>query len=385
LPEALERANQRAPELVLADLQIRQVDARRAGAGILLPENPRINLEARPAVTGGSFIGDMGYAGSVAALFDLGGAPSARVKEVERDVELASAIRNIDRIDARLRVFSAYLEAQLAGLRASEARRGIELAERVLDAADKRIAAGAGAEFERASAQVELARVRVQEQAALREREHGIMRLRDGLDLPESTELELVTAAERPPELAPLATFLHSAEKNHPDMLVIQARTESLLATRTRLSRELFPKLGLIAGVDAAPVSPIFGILGITGELPFAQRNQGARAVVARELETEETRLDLQRRRIFRDIRAAWDAHAHRLSEYSMLSDVALPAAERSFDLAEAGWKAGRFDWFRVALAARDLVELRGARIEALAALWNARVVLARARGGDVP
>jgi outer membrane protein TolC len=73
------------------------------------------------------------------------------------------------------------------------------------------------------------------------------------------------------------------------------------------------------------------------------------------------------------------------MSEYSVLAEAALPAAERSFDLAEAGWRAGRFDWFRVALAARNLVELRGARIEALAALWNARVVLARARGGDVP
>jgi cobalt-zinc-cadmium efflux system outer membrane protein len=385
LPEALERASQRAPELVLADLQIRQVDARRAGAGILLPENPRINLEARPAVTGGKFFGDMGYAGSVSALFDLGGAPSARMKEVERDVELASAIRNVDRIEARLRVFSAYLDAQLASMRAHEAQRGIELAERVLDAADKRIAAGAGAEFERASAQVELARVRVIEQAALRERDDAVMLLRDGLDLPESTEIELVSNADKPGELAPLAEFFKSAEKNHPDLLVIQARTQSLLATRTRLNRETFPKLGLIAGVDAAPVSPIFGILGVTGELPVAQRNQGPRAVVARELETEQARLELLRRRIFRDIRAAWDAHARRLAEYAVLSESALPAAERSFDLADGGWRAGRFDWFRVALAARDLVELRGARIEALAALWNARVVLARARGGDVP
>jgi cobalt-zinc-cadmium efflux system outer membrane protein len=385
LSESLDRASQRAPELVLAELQVRQVGARRAGAGILLPENPRVNLEARPAVTGGRFIGDMGYAGSVAALFDLGGAPSARVEEVARDVELANAVRNIDRIEARLRVFSAYFDAQLAELRASEARRGIELAERVLNAADRRIAAGAGAELERASAQVALSLAQVQEQAALREREQAVMTLRDGLDLPQSMELELVTAAEDPPALAPLATFLQSAEKNHPDMLVIQARTQSLLATRTRLNKELFPRLGFIAGVDAAPVSPIFGILGITGELPVAQRNQGPRAVVARELETEETRSDLQRRRILRDIRAAWDAHAHRLTEYSMLSQSALPAAERSFELAEGGWKAGRFDWFRVALAARDLMELRGARIQALAALWNARVVLARARGGDVP
>ncbi|HET8937522.1 MAG TPA: TolC family protein [Polyangiales bacterium] len=385
LPEAINRAGQRAPELILADLQTQQVAARRAGAGIVLPENPRLNLEARPAVTGGRFIGDMGYAGSVTALFDLGGAPSARIDEVNRDVELAGAIRDIDRIDARLRVFSAYFETQLADLRASEARRGIDLAQRVLDAADKRIDAGAAAEFERASAQVELARVRLQEEAALREHEQYLMTLRDGLDLAQSVDIELTTGIEKPAELPPVATFLQNAEQRHPDLLVIHARRRSLLATRARLNRENFPKLGLIAGVDAAPVSPIFGILGVTGELPVAQRNQGPRAVVARELETEEARLALKQRRISRDIRRAWDAHARRISEYSLLTDAALPAAERSFDLAEGGWRAGRFDWFRVAVAARNLMEVRAARIDALAALWSARVLLARARGGDLP
>ena len=130
----------------------------------------------------------------------------------------------------------------------------------------------------------------------------------------------------------PTAAITEHVASSHPDLLVIHARRRSLLATRTRLNRENFPKLGLIAGVDAAPVSPIFGILGVTGELPVARRNQGPRAVVARMLETEEARLALKKRRIFRDIRRAWDAHARRVSEYSLLSDSALPAAKRSFD-----------------------------------------------------
>jgi hypothetical protein len=33
---------------VLAELQIRELDARRAGAGIIVPENPRTTIEARP-------------------------------------------------------------------------------------------------------------------------------------------------------------------------------------------------------------------------------------------------------------------------------------------------------------------------------------------------
>jgi outer membrane protein TolC len=327
----------------------------------------------------------LGYAANLDTTFDLGGAPGARVREVARDVELAQAQRYVDRVSARLRVVASYMGAQLAALRGSEARAGLELAHRVLDAAVKRIEAGAGSEFERASAQLELARIEAAEQAALRERDERLMELRDTLDLPAEQALELTTHIESPPPLASVATFLELARKTHPDLRVSQARLRSLGATRERLERETFPRLGLFAGVDAAPQSPVFGILGVSGELPVAQRNQGPRAVVARSLETERSRYELQQRRIAREIRGAWDAHERRRAEYSVLSDAGLPAAERSFELAEAGWRAGRFDWFRVALAARDLVDLRGARIEALAALWTQRIVLARAQGGDVP
>jgi outer membrane protein TolC len=178
---------------------------------------------------------------------------------------------------------------------------------------------------------------------------------------------------------------LTHAQTKHPDLIASQARLASLAASRDRLERETFPKLGLYAGVDAAPKSPVYGVLGISGEIPVAQRNQGPRAVVARATESEQTRREILRRRIAREITAAWGSHERRRTELEVLTRAALPAAERSFELAEAGWKAGRFDWFRVALAARDLIEVRQQRVEALAALWIQRLTLARARGGDVP
>ena len=384
LPEALERSLTRAPELQIAERQIEEVAARRAGAGIILPANPRLAAELRPPITDGS-IKDLGYSATLETQWDLGGAPGARVREVERDVEVASAQRNIERVSARLRVVSAYLEAQLSELRAREARAGIEIAQRVLSAAQKRIDAGAGSEFERASAQLELARVETAEQAALRQREESLMQLRDSLDLDASQELDLTTGIEEPPPLAALNGFVQAAHKSHPELLAARKRLRALEATRERLERELFPRLGLYAGVDAAPKSPIFGVIGISGELPVAQRNQGPRAVVARATETEQRRVELFVRRVEREISAAWTAHERRRAELGLLTSSGVPAAERSFELAEAGWQAGRFDWFRVALAARNLMEVRAQRIEALSALWAQRVVLARAKGGDVP
>ena len=385
MPEALERSAARAPELVLAGRQILETEARSAGAGIILPANPRLQIEVRPPLSKGGLISDLGYAATLDTMFELGGAPSARVREVQRDVELGFAQRDGVRVAARLQVIAAYLGVQLADLRAREARQSLALAQRVLYAADKRIEAGAGSDFERASAQVEIARIEVMEQGALRERDELLMQLRDALDLPADRALDLSTSVDAPGPLPDPQKIIAEAHDRHPDLRVLRARLRSLRATRERLERELFPRFGLYAGVDAAPQSPVFGVLGLSGELPFVQRKQGPRAVVAREIESVQLNEELRLRRIDREVRAAWAAHERRRAEYAVLSQSALPAAERSFELAEAGWRAGHFDWFRVAMAARDLAELRTSRIEALTALWNQRIVLARAKGGEVP
>jgi len=384
LPDALARVPQRAPEVVLADSTVLEVQARRAGAGILLPTNPRLSLDVRPPFSGAG-LGEVGYSAMLDATFDLGGAPSARLREVERDVELARAQRNIVYVGARLRVVAAYLGVQMAELRMAEARTSIELARRVLDVAEKRIDAGAASDFEQVSAQLELSKIEVAEQAALRERDEQLMALREVLDVAAEQALELSTAIESPGALPVLSRYVKEAQRNHPELIASQARLRSLQASRERLERETFPRLGLYAGVDAAPKSPAFGVLGVTGELPFAQRNQGPRAVVARATQSEHTRHELQERRIAREVTAAWTAHERRRAELDVLTRSALPAAQRAFELAEAGWRAGRFEWLRVALAARDLVQVRAQRVEALSALWTQRIVLAWARGGEVP
>jgi outer membrane protein, heavy metal efflux system len=137
-------------------------------------------------------------------------------------------------------------------------------------------------------------------------------------------------------------------------------------------------------GVDAAPVSPIFGVLGVSVELPVFQRNQGPRAVVEAERATELERQDLQARRILREVIAIRAAYESRRSELQLLSTTVVPPAERTLELVEQGWLAGRFDVFRVATAARDVARVRASRLDALEAAWLARIALDRAAGGGV-
>ena len=116
--------------------------------------------------------------------------------------------------------------------------------------------------------------------------------------------------------------------------------------------------------------------------LPVAQRNQGPLAVNMRERESDQARLEIELRRIDREVAATRAAYESRRAELRALAEEAVPAAERNLLLIETGWRSGRFDIFRVTSAARDLVRMKAMRLDALEAAWVERIALERAAGG---
>ena len=108
----------------------------------------------------------------------------------------------------------------------------------VLNAAQTRIDVGAGSDFERASAQLELSRIEASELSALRDQDEQLMALRDVLDLPAESSVELTTRIDVPAELQPLVHYLQEAQKIHPEFVLSQARLRSLDASRERLRAE---------------------------------------------------------------------------------------------------------------------------------------------------
>jgi outer membrane protein TolC len=260
----------------------------------------------------------------------------------------------------------------------------MEISNRVLNAAQRRFAAGAASELEQASAELDVALLEASEIASVSERNSQLMDLRDALNLPPNLALALTSPVTEPPRLEDAARLVERAAKRHPQLAALQARVTLLDATQNRLEREVFPRVGLYTGIDAAPVSPIYGIIGLTIELPFAQRNQGPLAVTARARESALTHLDLEARRLAREVMGAYEAYEARRLELARLTDKAIPAAERTLSFAEAGWQAGRFDLFRLLTAARDALRVRATRIEVLEEAWLARIELERAVGGEV-
>jgi len=137
--------------------------------------------------------------------------------------------------------------------------------------------------------------------------------------------------------------------------------------------------------VDKAPNSDTYGALGVGVELPFAQRNEGPRAVTTAQLATDQTRLDLTLQRLGRELEARRAACEARKREADLLGGVALPQARKALQLVEAGWRAGKFDVFRVNTAARDVIRLGQQRIDVLDLGWKEHIAIQRLSAGGAP
>jgi cobalt-zinc-cadmium efflux system outer membrane protein len=381
LKEAMARAEERAPDVVLAGYALREVKAQRIGAGILFPVNPRIQADARPLVTSGT-LQDTGYAAALELYFDPGGAPRARVREAERASDVATADLSLERLRGRIAAWTAYLQVRVAETRIEETKALLTIGERILRASEQRGAAGASGDIEETLATTDLGLLRAAIASAGRQREEHLATLRDLLDLPATQEIVLTTPLDEPPAPPDKEAIVARALTSRPELAQIRARLAFLDARYERLGRERAPRLGAYMGVDAAPVSPVFGFLGLSIELPVFQRNQGPRAVVDVARATEAERQELQARRILREVAAIYTAYESRRTELTLIAGTAVPAAERTLELVEQGWLAGRFDVFRVATAARDVARVRASRLDALEAAWLSRIALDRAAGG---
>src|SRR4029077_17387431 len=120
------------------------------------------------------------------------------------------------------------------------------------------------------------------EEGAKRQLSMRMMDLRGALDLPADDDIVLTTPLDEPPAAPPAPLLVERAAQSRPELAEIRSRYDLLGATDARLEREVYPRLGFYGGIDAAPLSPVFAAVGVSIELPVAQRNQGPRARVAR-------------------------------------------------------------------------------------------------------
>jgi cobalt-zinc-cadmium efflux system outer membrane protein len=387
LEAVLNRARSASPDVVLAAHRLAEAEAARVGQGVPL-SNPRLYADYRylareqPGTPSDPF---HGYNFLLDGQFEVSGANLARLDEARRRVELAQAELDEERTRAAARAWLAYVELQVSELLVTSAEDAVALQERVLAASQQRLSVGVAGEPDLTQVAVELASTRVALEDARRQREAARLALAEVLDLPPSEAITVPANSASPGPVADLDAALARALERRPELKAQRARLALLEATFGRLSREAVPRLGVNLGFDGAPASPVFGFVGLSMELPVAQRNQGPRAVALAQLETERARLDLLTRRVTREVYHAHAQFAARLAALSLLTKDALPNAERTQALVEAGWRAGRFDVFRFTTATRDLLRVRREWHETLLSAWRDRIEFERVSGGLAP
>lgn len=384
LEQAVERARERSPEVQLAARVVDEADATRVGAGVFLPTNPRIFADYRPLVIelpGSPVDPRNGYNVGINGDIEVSGAGFARVEEANRRVEVARAELDWERRRAAARAWVAYIDVLLSDQRVERIQEALAVQKRVADAARERVSAGVAGEPEVTTVQVEVASAERDLIEAQRLQQTARLELTNVLDAEPGTVWELKATALEPSAAPSEQELVERALENRPELAVVKARLALLETMESRLAREGFPKLGLNLGLDVAPASPGFLYAGLALELPV-QRNQGPQAVARAQQETEKARLQAQLRRVAREVAVARRSYEARRQQVAVLATQALPSARRTQELIEQGWRAGRFDVFRLTTAARDVLRLEREQIETLSAAWSDWVELQRASGG---
>jgi cobalt-zinc-cadmium efflux system outer membrane protein len=388
LEQAIAQARERAPEVQLAARAVDEATASRVGAGLFLPSNPRLFGDYRPMaieLPGQPSEPRHGYLVGVDGLFEISGAGGARLAEAQKRVEVAQAEFAWERSRAAARAWVAWVDALLADQRLTRVEEALALQKRVAEAARERVATGVAGEPELTTVQVEVASVERDLSEARRRKQATRLALAHVLDAPPDTDWELTPSLMEPREAPREEELLDRALRQRPELALATARLALLESTEGRLTREAIPRLGFNLGLDAAPASPVFGFAGLSVELPVAQRNQGPRAVARAQQETERTRLQAQLRHVAREVAMARQSYEARREQLTLLTRDALPSARRTQELIEQGWRAGRFDIFRLTTTTRDTQRLERELVETLLSTWTDWVELQRVSGGLNP
>ena len=120
---------------------------------------------------------------------------------------------------------------------------------------------------------------------------------------------------------------------------------------------------------------------GLAIPLPAWRRNQGEKAVVLAAKDRVAQERSLVEREIALQVEHAFHRVISTYEQAKILETRVAPAAESSVTLLTEGWRAGKFDLFRVIQASRDVGEARRAQLDAIEDFWQAVVELDRATG----
>jgi len=382
LDQALSLAERASPLVRRARAERDAVAARDVGASLVMPANPVVAAGAGPRRESDTGARGVQYFVHAEQAVEVGGQRGARREVVSRALRTAELRVDVARAETRARVRAAYVGAQLALARVDAAAEREALVAKLLEAVRARVAGGA-------SSNVDLELARLERGSAARARVDATLaatdaqaRLRLLVGMPPAQRLDLERRAVAPaPRAEVLPALLARAQARRAELAALASGVDEIDADIVRLRREAIPSPTLFVDVERDLPGQLFVGGGLAVPIPTWRRQQGELALArADRLRVLEERA-LVERDVALEVERAFQAEGAQREMAQLLDREVMPAAEAAVALMTEGWRAGKFDLFRLLQTSRDASEGRRLYLETLGLLWESSIALDRAVG----
>jgi len=188
-------------------------------------------------------------------------------------------------------------------------------------------------------------------------------------------------AAAPPLRAEALSGLLARAQAQRAELAALASGIEEIDADIVRLRREAIPSPTLFAELQRDLPGQIFIGGGLAVPIPVWRRQQGELALARADRTRVEEERTLVERDVALEVERAYQAEAAQREMSQVMDREVLPAADSAVTLMTEGWRAGKFDLFRLLQTSRDASEARRLYLETLGLLWESSIALDRAVG----
>lgn len=378
LRQAIGYALAQNPELTVFPKDLRIAEARRLQAS--LRPNPDVSLFAEDFAGSGNFGGTALVQNTLqlSQLIELGGKRAARIRAAEAE----RGVVNFDYEAKRLKVVTetaqAFVDLLGAQDRLALAHEALDLADRFVPDAEKRVKAGrsSAVEVTRARVAVTAARITVEKERG----QVALARARLAAQWAETRPQfgQAVGNLESARDVSSLAV-LRQRVSNHPALAKAEAERAQREAQTSVARRKAIPDVTLSGGArHLNATNDNAFVMGVSVPLPFWNRNQGniaeAQQLAARsedEIRAIEVGLNTQ-------LAIAYESLENAKIEFTLLRSTVLPELQKAFELTNEGYLNGRFSYLELTESRRTLAE---SRLQYLQALINYQKAAAAIEG----
>lgn len=359
LKQAMDLAIEANPDLAIARRELDAVTATRMQAAVFRNPELAVDVEDTRSQTRQTtyWLGQP---------LELGGKRGARIESAERARDVASAELDMRFAGVRAAVIQSFYEVLSSQERLRLAQSSMELANRGLDAASRRVMAGKVSPVEETRARVAASGARIELNQATADLGNSRKRLAALWGNPSPRFTEAAGELEMVPKL-PTLVNLNDRLQNAPEAIRAKqevSRREAML--RVEESKR-WPDLIVRGGVQrSAATLENVNVAGIAMAIPIFDRNQGnisearVRVMKARD---EQTATDV---RLQSDLAQAHQRLTAALQEVADIQKEILPGAQSALDATTRGFELGKFNFLDVLDAQRTLFLARGQYVRAL-------------------